>query len=347
MAAQVQRYLQIDEEGYWISDGLRITDEEYGRELFENLGVTERGSFFTEVDGEKIWIEAFDDPMVARFVQRAGDQLTLSFPYQITLPLQLESLSVDEWDRFHGRTEKGVPYVLSRAAQAALFEAVDEYDDDSLTVGEERFVLPAWLRANDQVVRQKFWTDIYRTEEPGWEMGRESVILPEILPQLKIPRSRILVLGCGTGHDVAFFAKAGHIATGVDFSDEAIERAKQNYSALNDIRFVQADVFKLPTEWTGQFDVVFDHTCYCAVNPKQRNELVAVWKRMLAEGGHLLGFFFTRDKMEGPPWGGSEWEIRQRLKNHFNFRYWTRWRKSIPKRQGYELVVWAQKKALL
>ncbi len=340
-----QRYLQVDEEGYWISEGLRITDEEYGRELLEKIGVTERGSFFTEVDGERIWIEAFDEPLVARFVENIEGQLVLSFPYQLKSPLKLESLTVDEWDRFHGRTENGVPFVLSRAAQATLFEAVDEFDDDSLSFAGQRHVLPAWLQLNDKVADQSFWTNIYRTEEPGWEMGRESAILPEILPQLKIPRSRILVLGCGTGHDVAFFAKAGHIATGVDFSEEAIQRAQASYSSLNDIRFLQADVFKLPTEWAAQFDVVFDHTCYCAVNPNRRTELVTVWKRMLAEGGHLLGFFFTRDKVKGPPWGGSEWEIRQRLKNHFDFRYWTRWRKSAPKRQGYELVVWAQKKA--
>jgi 2-polyprenyl-3-methyl-5-hydroxy-6-metoxy-1,4-benzoquinol methylase len=41
-----------------------------------------------------------------------------------------------------------------------------------------------------------------------------------------MPRCRVLVLGCGEGHDAAFFAQNGHIVTGVDISPEAITRAQ-------------------------------------------------------------------------------------------------------------------------
>jgi hypothetical protein len=51
-------------------------------------------------------------------------------------------------------------------------------------------------------------------------------------------------------------------------------------------------------------------------------------------------------KKQGPPYGGSEWELRQRLKDSFQFVFWGRWQKSLPKRQGKELFVYAQKKSL-
>ncbi|MGE0761949.1 MAG: class I SAM-dependent methyltransferase [Bdellovibrionales bacterium] len=339
-----KRSLQIDEEGYWLSNGVRINDIEYGRELLQRLTRDERGRFFSGDDVDRIFVENFDEPLIVRLVERQGEQLIGHFPYQWTGPLDLATFSVDEWDRFHGRTAGGIPYVLSRAAQAALFDAVDEFDDSGLSFAGRRFEIGPWLEPFQASKTQDFWSDIYQNGQPGWELGQESVILPPILPQLKIPRQRIAVLGCGSGHDAAFFARAGHLVTGIDFSDEAIARAQKSYGDIADLKFVKADIFNLPTAMNGQFDVVFEHTCYCAVDPSRRNELIKVWMKLLAERGHLLGLFFVMDKRQGPPWGGSEWETRERLKRHFDFRFWTRWQKSIERRQGCELVVWAQAK---
>jgi hypothetical protein len=48
--------------------------------------------------------------------------------------------------------------------------------------------------------------------------------------------------------------------------------------------------------------------------------------------------------MGGPPFGSSEWEIRERLKKFFDFLYWTRWKTTPEDRLGIELIVYAQKK---
>lgn len=344
-----KRAMQIDEEGYWLNNGVRVTDNAYGADLLKTLTVDERGTFAAGPAGEQIVAEPFDEPLVVRVVERAGDKLIGQMPYQWTIPLDLSTFSVDDWDRFHGRTANGVPYVLSRAAQAALFDAVDEFDDTSLTFNGKQYEMNPWMQPNGGAEGHNFWTDIYRehqkaNDRPNWEIGKETPILHSILPQLKVPRARVAVLGCGSGDDAAYLARAGHIVTGIDYSEEAVAEAQKKFGKVKDLKFIKSDIFALPKALHGQFDIVFEHTCYCAVNPARRNQLVQIWRNLLAERGHLLGIFFVMDKRNGPPWGSSEWELRERLRKGFDFRYWTRWKASVPKREGTELVVWAQKK---
>ena len=91
-------------------------------------------------------------------------------------------------------------------------------------------------------------------------------------------------------------------------------------------------------------DIIFEHTLFCAIAPEKRKELVRVWKNSLSDAGYLLGIFFVMPKRSGPPYGGSEWELRELLEPHFRLMYWKRWLHSPPRRQGTELVVFAQKR---
>jgi hypothetical protein len=93
----------------------------------------------------------------------------------------------------------------------------------------------------------------------------------------------------------------------------------------------------------GQFDLIFEHTCYCAIPPQKRNDLVKVWRRLLTEKGQILGIFFVMPKRTGPPFGGSEWEVRERLIKSFSFKFWQRSCQSVPERLGKELLVLAEK----
>lgn len=342
----VERYIPLDEEGYFIFEGRRIEDEDLGRTLFDNLSMGPRAALTTTMDGQTAFVEAFDSPLIARHVRlSAPGFLEADFACHTVYKIPLASLSTDEWDRFHAATEKGLPVVLSRAAQVEFFDLLDSFDDDSVTIGGKDYSVPAWLDPVMDVNQEKFWSELYRNEQepPGWELGRPSPALTAVLPQLKLSKARVLVLGCGSGHDAALFAQQGHIVTAVDFSPEAVQRARGLYGEIENLKILQADAFKLPDEMNGQFDVVFEHTFYCAISPDRRNEVVRLWKRMLQPQGHLLGIFFVMEKRTGPPFGGNEWEIRERLKKYFSFLFWTRWRHSVEGRRGCELVVFARR----
>lgn len=339
-----ERYLPIDEEGYFVFDGRRVDDENLGRELLGNIKPDEQFRFTTSLQGQSAWVEAFDEPLIARHVSAAANGFVIDLPYGMTAEASPAALTVDEWDRFHGLTSEGIPFVFSRQAQYEFFDLLNEFDDDSVTMGGRRYPVPPWLAPGPDVQADGFWTKIYQTETPGWELERESVILPEVLPQLKMNKSRVLVLGCGSGNDAAYFAKQGHVVTAVDFSPEAIQRGTAKYGSIENLNFIKADIFKLPETMAGQFDLIFEHACYCAIEPTRRKDLVQLWSKLLAPQGHLLGVFFVHERRIGPPWGGSEWEVRERLKGRFDFLYWMRWRHSIERRKAKELIVYARKK---
>lgn len=339
-------FIAIDEEGYFLQGEMRLSEQITGLNLLKNLAKAENGSFVSHFNERYFFVEAFDEPLVAQQVFFEKNQWHILCPYEARFTFSLDTLTTDDWDRFHGRTTEDLPFVFSRKAQAQFFNMLEEFDDDSITWKGKRYPIGAWLKEQPAVDEEKWWSDIYVNEvNPRWNLAEPAEALKDMLPRLKLPKSRILVLGCGEGHDAAFFAQNGHVVTGIDVSPEAITRAKKNYKDLASLNFEEKDIFSLPVEYNQRFDYVFEHTCFCAVNPARRQELVRVWNRVLAPGGHLMGVFFCWDKAEGPPFGGSEWELRQRLNKNYDFIFWGRWRKSLPRRQGRELFVLAKKKS--
>ena len=343
-----QHFLQIDEEGYVKIGDLRVTDDLVGKQVFENLAFNKYGALVSRSGEKTVFVEAFDEPLVVRSMEQiTPGSWRLLMPHQFESEVKIHpekpNLSLDEWDRFHGTTTDGLPFVLSRAAQASFFNQLEEFDDTGIVVDGTRIEIPDWLQTNENINGSEFWSKIYNTEVPRWELEQPAVALKDILPQLKLPRAKILVLGCGSGNDATHLAQSGHIVTAVDISPEAITKAREKYGNVNDLNFIKADIFALPENLVGQFDIIFEHTCFCAVNPTRRNELIKTWKKVLRPGGKILGIFFVHPKMHGPPWGGSEWELRQRLtKIKHRPLYWTRWRQSIPRRMGKELVTFIE-----
>ena len=334
--------IAIDEEGFPLINEIRVSDSAVGAQILSTLRFNENKAFIADVGTATVIVEAFDEPLIVQMVEEPsneGDDWTAQLLYQVTAPFNLDSLSIDEWDRFHGVTKSGVPFVFSRKAQAAFFDLMDEFDDDSITFEEKQYTLPPWLSSNPEIRTDKFWSNIYTTETPGWELNAPSPVLKDMLPRIKLPKSRVLVLGCGSGNDAAFFAEQGHFVMAVDFSHEAIALAQKKYGHLTNLKFVQNDVFKLDRSWEQSFDFIFEHTLYCAIPPERRTEYIHVWRKMLAPTGQIMAVFFVMEKRVGPPFGGSEWEIRERLKKYFQFHFWGRWKDSVPGRVGKELFV--------
>ena len=70
----------------------------------------------------------------------------------------------------------------------------------------------------------EYWEERYQTNDMPWEKGAPSPGLVDFLAEhIQLPRSNVCVPGCGTGHDVREWAKAGFNAFGFDIAPSAIE----------------------------------------------------------------------------------------------------------------------------
>ncbi len=69
---------------------------------------------------------------------------------------------------------------------------------------------------------------------------------------------KVLHLQCHFGQDTISFARLGAHATGVDFSDTAIQKAQEIANELNiPAQFICSDIYSLPKVLQEKFDIVF------------------------------------------------------------------------------------------
>ena len=323
-----------------------ITYSEQVDLLIENLVLNEQFGLETHDHDRKYAIEAFDHPIMAQLIRADQSGIWITAQNGREFSTVKDKFSFDFDDRLCGLTSNGAPFRLTIEAMDDFFTKCDNSSEEHFILGGYHVKTAEYYFANSEIEKANYWESVYDTEgNPGWNLQEPAAALKEMLPRLKLPKSRILVLGCGEGHDAAFFAEAGHVVTAVDFSKRAIEIGKKKYGRFTNLKFIQADIFTLDSSWNRSFDLIVEHTCFCAIPPERRADLVQLWCRLLHEQGQLMGVFFAMLKRAGPPYGSSELEIKSALKKNFQTLVWQRWQKSIPRRATRELFVLAQKKS--
>ncbi len=336
--------LSIDEHGRVLIDESRINDPDQLELFFQSLKFDDNFALTSVYKNEICLVEAFDAPWVLLDLRIEQDRIIGLNTFGFEVPLNFNKCYFDQWDRLNGELENQVPWVLTRSAQESFFDQLDSFDDDGFVwLGKSYTVDPQFKKLND-IDKPSWWSEAYSTGKAGWDLKAPHPALKDMLPRLKLPRSRILVLGCGEGHDAAHLAQEGHVVTAVDFSDVALDRAKELYHSFP-IQFLKHDVFELPRSFDKSFDFILEHTLYCAVSPDRRSELVKIWNRSLVQGGYFMGLFFAMEKRFGPPYGAREWEIRQQLQKDYHMLFWGRWKDSPGWRSGKELFMLGQKKS--
>lgn len=112
-----------------------------------------------------------------------------------------------------------------------------------------------------------------------------------------------IVVGCGYGGDAAHLASLGFRTTGFDFVAEAVDEARRRHAEAGlDLRV--ADLFALPAEWAGAFDLVYESLTIQSISPDRRADATAAVASLVAPGGTLVVVASALDEGEvtGPPW---------------------------------------------
>ena len=182
------------------------------------------------------------------------------------------------------------------------------------------------------------WESKYQASDTPWDKGGPSPGLVDFLAEQPV-RGRVLVPGCGLGHDVRALAAVAEEVVGLDIAPSAIEGARR-FPRVGGERYELADLFDLPPPLRGHFDWVWEHTCFCAIDPAQRAAYVGAVAGALRPGGHLLAVFYldpgNDSPDEGPPFEVSLAELDRLFLPRFTIvREWLPVR-AYPGREGRE-----------
>ena len=191
---------------------------------------------------------------------------------------------------------------------------------------------------------QDYWEQRYQTNDMPWEKGAPSPGLVDFLAaHSDLPRDTVCVPGCGTGHDVRAWAAAGFTTFGYDLAPSGIRLATEKTTAAGlNANFQLADFLR--DKPPQQFDWLFEHTLFCAINPSERDDYVRALLRWLKPDGQYLAVNYLIPDKDGPPFGTTRDELWQRFSPHFDLlEEWVP--RSYPNRTGLELMLWWRRKA--
>lgn len=150
------------------------------------------------------------------------------------------------------------------------------------------------------------WSLQYAFGLTPWSLGAPHPALARRLredPGLGVTPNpgRVLVPGCGHGHDALAFVRAGWEVVALDFAPQAVVKARE---LLGDgAVIVEADAFAWEPE--QRFDLLFDHTFLCSLAPDLRPAFGDLARRAVRAGGGLVSIVYPIGKCppgSGPPY---------------------------------------------
>ncbi len=195
--------------------------------------------------------------------------------------------------------------------------------------------------AQEDKLDVRFWEIRYQESQTSWDIGEPAPPLVDFLASPKAPSTgKVLVPGCGHGHEALYLAEHGFEVVGVDFAPSAVEycRHKAHEKGLDkQAHFEQHDLFKLPPTFEGAFDFAVEHTCFCAIDLALRPQYAQVIHDILKPGGKLLAVFWAHNREGGPPYRTSAGEIQRLFSPLFDIEQLQPAKRWHPRRNGDEL----------
>ncbi|XP_057956887.1 thiocyanate methyltransferase 1-like isoform X8 [Malania oleifera] len=133
------------------------------------------------------------------------------------------------------------------------------------------------------------WEKCWEEGLTPWDLGCPTPIVTHLNQIGALPMGRVLVPGCGSGHDVVAMACPERFVVGLDISEKAINKA------------IEEDFFAWhPTEL---YDLIFDYTFFCAIELEMRPAWAKRVEDLLKPDGELMTLMFpVSDHVGGPPY---------------------------------------------
>ena len=159
------------------------------------------------------------------------------------------------------------------------------------------------------------WDKCYQSGETPWDYGSAAPPLLELLERHDLALwggGPVLVPGCGFGHDVRALAGLGLPVLGLDIAETAVTLARGIPATGGEL--YECGDFLDPAWRVGRaFTAVWEHTCFCAINPALRTRYAEAAAGLLGPGQVLVGVFYLTPELDpdesGPPFQVSIEEL--------------------------------------
>jgi methyl halide transferase len=185
------------------------------------------------------------------------------------------------------------------------------------------------------------WQEAWQQGRTRWDEGESPPALLDLVGSDSLPVGRALVPGAGSGYDVLSLASSQRSVVGVDVAPLAAERfesLRRGHPHAEHTRFVVGDFFTL--DFGTRFDLIFDYTFLCALEPQMRPGWAERMDELLGEDGELVTLIFPVDPTPmnpgSPPHPMSPELVVELLSPRFESRFLEPVQHSHPGRQGKE-----------
>lgn len=187
----------------------------------------------------------------------------------------------------------------------------------------------------DNTFSKAFWDDLYDRGDTGWDLGAVSPPLEFFFDGLHDREMRILIPGCGYGHEAEHLHRKGFNKVYVlDISPAPLVAFRSRVPSFPAEHLLNEDFFT----HRGRYELVVEQTFFCALLPEKRPDYIHKMHELLTTNGRLAGLLFDAPLNEDrPPFGGTEEEYRKLFEGTFQIDQMKPTTNSVEERQGREL----------
>lgn len=192
------------------------------------------------------------------------------------------------------------------------------------------------MNTNNQ---KDYWSQRYREQRTGWDIGYPSTPLKEYIDQLTDKDVKILIPGAGNAYEAEYLWEKGFKNVFVlDISELPLKAFRERNPAFAKANLIQGNFF----EHKGVYDLIIEQTFFCSFVPTSKNRSAYAKKmaQLLKPKGKLVGLWFDfplAGDMEKRPFGGNREEYSSYLEPCFRIKTFQKAHNSIPSRKGKEL----------
>jgi len=173
---------------------------------------------------------------------------------------------------------------------------------------------------------EDFWHARWQANQIGFHQNEINPYLVRFWPSLHLEQeSRVFVPLCGKTLDMVWLLDQGHTVVGNEISQLAVEaffaenrltpgiRQESGFTrwSCDRIEILCGDFFRLTTADIGRIDAFYDRAALIALTQPQRARYAARMTELVEPRtpGLLVTLDYEQQKMQGPPFAVSAWEV--------------------------------------